>query len=473
MPTREWLHRPAWELGRTLAGYEVHKVLAAVDCLRNAKPSKTGKIGVVGWGEGGRLALYAAALDERIDGVVVSGYFGWRGRVWDEPADRTVFGLLRGHSDREIAALIAPRPLIVEWGSFPEYGFRLDAQGVPERLNRGAGKRGKPGRLHEPGAEEVRAEFQGLSAIAGDFVLRESATPLSDSTWQTLLRRLGIEGIGEGATPFQWPVAKAPGAIPARVAARHAEQVAQIDRHNQWALIDSQRVRGELFRGMDTGSLEQFEESLRPLRDKFREEVIGEFASLRSLPAPNPRTRAYQEGPRTVSYEVLLDVHEHFGAYGILTLPKDLKRDGPERRPVVVCQHGLEGRPQDTVGEPGFHYYQAFATRSGGAGIHHLRAAESFISGTTASAFCNSRRTRWAARCSRSWCPQHRQITEWLASLPFVDAGADRVLRSELRRKIRDADSAPGGSLLPLDLLGGLQRMDLEERRHRSEVAAL
>ncbi|MAT46978.1 MAG: hypothetical protein CMO35_06045, partial [Verrucomicrobiaceae bacterium] len=65
MPMREWLHRPAWELGRTLAGYEVLKVLAAVDCFRRDDPSRSGKstsgkLAVVGWGEGGRLALYAA-----------------------------------------------------------------------------------------------------------------------------------------------------------------------------------------------------------------------------------------------------------------------------------------------------------------------------------------------------------------------------------------------------------------------------
>ncbi|MEC9054944.1 MAG: hypothetical protein VX633_06535, partial [Verrucomicrobiota bacterium] len=40
MPMREWLHRPAWELGRTLAGYEVLKVLTAVDCFRRDDPSR-------------------------------------------------------------------------------------------------------------------------------------------------------------------------------------------------------------------------------------------------------------------------------------------------------------------------------------------------------------------------------------------------------------------------------------------------
>src|SRR5256885_7994777 len=34
-------------------------------------------------------------------------------------------------------------------------------------------------------------------------------------------------------------------------------------------------------------------------------------------------------------------------AYGILLVPKGIPAG--ERRPVVVCQHGLEGRPQDAA----------------------------------------------------------------------------------------------------------------------------
>ena len=84
---REVLWRAAYEMGRTMIGYEVQKVLAAVDWFRqngDAESSpiqdpklRTGerKIGVIGYGEGGLLALYAAAADLRIASVVVSGYF--------------------------------------------------------------------------------------------------------------------------------------------------------------------------------------------------------------------------------------------------------------------------------------------------------------------------------------------------------------------------------------------------------------
>ena len=42
-----------------------------------------------------------------------------------------------------------------------------------------------------------------------------------------------------------------------------------------------------------------------------------------------------------------MDVFPDVFAYGILLVPKDIKPG--ERRPVVVCQHGLEGRPQDVL----------------------------------------------------------------------------------------------------------------------------
>jgi hypothetical protein len=47
----------------------------------------------VGYGEGGPLALYSAALDSRVRVAAVSGYFDSRQGLWREPIDRNVFGL--------------------------------------------------------------------------------------------------------------------------------------------------------------------------------------------------------------------------------------------------------------------------------------------------------------------------------------------------------------------------------------------
>src|SRR5947209_291149 len=64
MTSREFLYRSAFELGRHLIGYEVQKVLAGVDWFASGGGKKA-KVGVLGVGEGGMLALYAAALDTR------------------------------------------------------------------------------------------------------------------------------------------------------------------------------------------------------------------------------------------------------------------------------------------------------------------------------------------------------------------------------------------------------------------------
>src|SRR5439155_3073402 len=76
-PHREWIYRPAYELGRHIIGYEVQKVLGAVDWLS----LQTTNIGVAGYAEGGLVAFYGAALDSRIQSVLVSGYFDSRQKL--------------------------------------------------------------------------------------------------------------------------------------------------------------------------------------------------------------------------------------------------------------------------------------------------------------------------------------------------------------------------------------------------------
>jgi hypothetical protein len=77
---REFVYRMAFQMGRHIAGYEVQKVLAAVDWFRSSAPASP--IGVIGYGEGGLVALYSAAVDSRIGASVVSGYFRNREEIW-------------------------------------------------------------------------------------------------------------------------------------------------------------------------------------------------------------------------------------------------------------------------------------------------------------------------------------------------------------------------------------------------------
>src|SRR5579862_22724 len=70
-PHREWIYRMAFEAGRHIIGYEVQKVLAAVDWFTTRNEGQSVPIGVAGYGEGGLIALYTAALDPRIQATVV------------------------------------------------------------------------------------------------------------------------------------------------------------------------------------------------------------------------------------------------------------------------------------------------------------------------------------------------------------------------------------------------------------------
>jgi hypothetical protein len=80
------------------------------------------------------VALFAGALDTRIDRTVVAGAFGPRENGWAEPFYRNVFGLLDQFGGAEIASLVAPRA--------------LEVIAVPGRRRAGAPSRGRSrGRL--------------------------------------------------------------------------------------------------------------------------------------------------------------------------------------------------------------------------------------------------------------------------------------------------------------------------------------
>jgi hypothetical protein len=75
--------------GRHVIGYEVQTVWRPwIGSARNTvKRSRS----VCGHAEGGLIAFYAAAIDLRIESVLVSGYFDSRQKVWAEPIYRNVW----------------------------------------------------------------------------------------------------------------------------------------------------------------------------------------------------------------------------------------------------------------------------------------------------------------------------------------------------------------------------------------------
>jgi dienelactone hydrolase len=401
---REFIYRPAFELGRHVIGYEVQKVLAGVDWFAKSS-GKGARIGVVGWGDGGVLALYAGALDPRIGAVCVSGYFGDRNSLWKEPIDRNVFGLLDQFGDAELASLIAPRNLIIESCKGPEAV-------IP-------GNGGGPGRLTTPTIEEVRKEVERAKQLV--------ARLPHDGTLIDLVESGGPYGSDAALKPFLLALAPDRAFAPAgkppefllkefKPQARQDRQLHELDRYTQALLTDCAEVRKKFMSKLDTSSLDKFQKTVEPYREFFAKEVIGQFDE--PLLPPNPRSRKIEETDKWARYEVVLDVFPDVIAYGLLTLPKDLKEG--EKRPVVVCQHGLNGRPQDVIGESGHGYYKAFATKL---------AEQGFITFAPQNLYIFNDRFRVLQRKANPlgktlfsvMVPQHQQITNWLKTLPNVD----------------------------------------------------
>jgi hypothetical protein len=103
-------------------------------------------------------------------------------------------------------------------------------------------------------------------------------------------------------------------------------------------------------------------------------------------------------------------------------LPKDLRVG--ERRPVVVCQHGLEGRPQDTIGQPGYEFYKAFAAQLANEGYITFAPQNPYIFGDRFRTL--QRKANPLGKTLFSIItPQHQQILNWLRTQPFVDE--DRI----------------------------------------------
>src|SRR5687768_1429743 len=121
-PHREWIYRQAYVLGRHVIGYELQKILSAVDWLdqRNKVDGISSGVGVAGHGEGGLLALFAAALDVRIASTLVSGYFDNRDGLWREPIYRNLHGFLKTFADAELAVMTWPRRLVIEHADGPQ-----------------------------------------------------------------------------------------------------------------------------------------------------------------------------------------------------------------------------------------------------------------------------------------------------------------------------------------------------------------
>jgi cephalosporin-C deacetylase-like acetyl esterase len=441
---REVIYRQAFEVGRHVIGYEVQKVLAAVDLIEQRFSRRTDEssdrspttsataslnapvpIGVAGVGEGGLVALHSAALDSRIQCCWVSGYFGARENVWQEPIDRNIWGLLAEFGDAELASLIAPRRLVIE-------ACRTVEVAGPLPVRDGRRPSAAPGRILTNPLPSVRAEYDRAASTyrrlgrEASLVLAVSGENGDGSAGTDDALRAFAEGLGISLKRTPETHAPDEAVMPKNSStsglslnnARQKRQFDELQAHVQKLIQKSHHVRDAKWQ-QTWASVEDWERARPGLRDWVNDELIGRLPH-RKLPH-NARTRRVLETDHYVGYEVVLDVFEDVIASGILLLPKDIAAS--EKRPVVVCQHGLEGTPMDTITrEPKpFAYYQAFSEEL---------VQRGFIVYAPQNPYRGGERFRQLQRMLNplKWSlfsviiAQHEQTLDWLATLPNVDS---------------------------------------------------
>jgi hypothetical protein len=183
-------------------------------------------------------------------------------------------------------------------------------------------------------------------------------------------------------------------------------------------MAESRARRDEFWSETDASSPVKWAASAVSYRDRFWDDIVGR------LPAPDvppaPRSRLVYDTPKFRGYEIVLDVYPDVFAYGILLVPKDISQG--QKRAVVVCQHGLEGRPQD-VADPAVdsHYYHRFACALAEQGYVTFAPQNPYIGGDNFRVLLRKAQPLKLTLFSYI-VRQHERILDWLGTLPFVDS---------------------------------------------------
>lgn len=117
--TCTWGFTSSLLLGKTMVGQRVWDAIRSIDFLQSLPFVDKEKIGCVGLSWGGTWTAYTSALDERIKVAVISGYFSTFRDMLIERGEcpcQYIPGILKYADFPDIVGLIAPRPLLIEYG---------------------------------------------------------------------------------------------------------------------------------------------------------------------------------------------------------------------------------------------------------------------------------------------------------------------------------------------------------------------
>ena len=296
---------------------------------------------------------------------------------------------------------------------------------------------GHKGDLTTPEFDKVKSEFERIPDLAECCKLIAGPDGMTVGPWSSdavkqFALHFGLEDlkptsderlVDHRASADRW------------IRERRERTTDQLETHVQSLVRASEHVRDDFFlykavpefedsrwstkRQHPTVDADKFIELAKSYRKQFHEQAMGRFDE--ELLPPNARTRKVVATDKWTAYDVVLDVHEGLFSWGVLVVPNDLNPG--EQRPVVVCQHGRNGVPRDTI-DAGKTAYNDFTARL---------AERGFITFAPHNLYRGEDQYRWLDRKANTiGCTlfsfiiaQHDATVRWLDSLPFVDG--DRI----------------------------------------------
>lgn len=312
---RQLLYRLGFIVGHTLVGLEVQETLALRDYLTRRMGIANSRIGMLGVGQGGMTAFYAAGVDGQFGPVAIVDYFQQRQDCWQEPVDRMIYGQLNEFGDAEVAGLIAPEPLAI---------ITSDDSGI----------------IHASvEAEEKRARrfYDGLRQPRSLSLQDQPSAEIAvRSAAETLSRGLGQQEGEQGQVGISKRFSEE------EIASTKNAQFEGLHTYLKQVDRDSDEVRSRYWK------LSSVTPSTSASKAAEIRSALGELMGRIPMGTDqlDVRTRLIQISDRFVAYDVLLDTLPGVHAYGQLLVPRHMQG----RLPVVICQHGLGGRPADITG---------------------------------------------------------------------------------------------------------------------------
>ena len=411
LPHREWIYRQSYQMGRHVIGYEVQSLLQIVDWAKSNLGQDL-QITFAGHGEGAHIALYSAALDARINHLWLSGSFAPNTELWKQPIDRNVFGLIGSFGPAELASM-SKAAILIEYSPFPS----AIGQPTPTKGQRAAAA---PGSVSTPDEASVKKEIGRIKSSTSVKHLRRGDNwdgfPSSKGA-ASLASALGIKLQPISSLPF--PLGNE--AIKQAGIERQERLVHDWSHFTQQLMERSASVRdGRFWKKVGKPNAAEWSNARKIWQKEFHDKIIGKL----NLPASDQMvgTKKFKETEKWTGYEVVLKMNEELFAWGYLLIPKNIPTG--DKRPVVVCQHGLEGLPEHVIeddqsnrawraykaygGQLADRGYVVFAPHNPYRGKDDFRSLQRKLNPLGLSLFSVI-------------VEQHRRILGWLSELPYVD----------------------------------------------------